>query len=119
MSTRILKLAACVLGVMVLGYITVIAWVLLEFRTHTYTIRDAPNAFTDDAAILKLSASALLLHGADPAAYFPGTYWGGVNVGHNENNPDRVTTNWIGTPGFGIALEQQGPDVVCYVTRSK
>ncbi len=122
-TARILRFVAGVLGVLVLGYLSVIALVLWEFRTHTYTIHDVPNAFTDDEATLQLSASVLLLHGVDPSSYTPGTFWGGATVGHNSLNPNRVTTCWIshtpGTHGLGVALEQNGHDVVCYVTRSK
>jgi hypothetical protein len=122
-TTRILKFAASVLGFLLLGYVAFVAWALWDFRTHTYTIHGVPNALTDDAAAIRLSASVLRLHGADPAAFTAGTYWGGVTVGHNELHPNRVTTHWIhhapGTPGLGVALEQHGSDVVCYVTRSK
>ena len=106
-----------------LSYVGILAWALWDFRTRTYTIHDVPNALTDDTTALKLSTSALRLHGADPSAYTAGTYWGGVTVGHNTLNPNRVTTHWLhrspDTPGLGIALEQHGTDVVCYVTRSK
>ncbi len=122
-TARILKIAAGVLVVLVLGYVTVIAWALWDFRKHTYTIHNVPNALIDDATALRLSASALRLHGADPTAYTPGTYWDGVTIGRNEFKPNRVTTYWIhrspDTPGVVVTLEQHGLDVVCYVGRSK
>lgn len=119
--TRMMKFAASVLGFLLFGYFAVVAWALWDFRT--YTIHGVPNALSDDAAAIRLSASALRLHGAAPAAFTAGTYWGGVTVGHNELHPNRVTMHWIqhapGTLGLGVALEQHGSDVVCHVTRSK
>lgn len=122
-TARILTFAASVLGILLLGYIAVILWALWEYRNHTYTIHAVPNALADDATAMRLSASALRLHGADPVAFSAGTYWGGVTVGHNELNPNRVTTYWKhrspGKHGLSVDLEQHGPDVVCYVGRSK
>ena len=123
MYSRTLKLIAAICGVIFFGYLMLIGFALWEFRTHTYTIRNAPNAFTSDSETLQLSKTALRLHGADPQDFTPGTYWGDKTVGHNELNPNRKTTHWIShspdTPSFGVALEQEGSNVVCYVTRSK
>lgn len=122
-TARILKFVASILGVLLLGYIACIAKLLWDFRTHTYTIHGVPAALTDDATAMRLSESALRLHGADPAAFKPGTYWGGVTVGRNELDPNRVSTCWIHRnperAGLSVALEQHGSDVVCYVTRTK
>lgn len=122
-TTRILKFTASVLGFFLLGYLAVVAWALWDFRTHTYTIHGVPNALSDNAAAIRLSASALRLHGADLVTFTAGTFWGGVTVGYNELHPNRATTHWIqhapGTLRLGVALEQHGSDVVCYVTRSK
>jgi hypothetical protein len=120
---RIVKVGAGILGVLLLGYLGIVASALWTFRTHTYTIPSAPGALWDDAAALHLADSALRLHGADPSAYTPGPYSSGVAVGHNTLNSNRVTTYWVPhsatAPGLCVDLEQHGPNVVCYITRSK
>ncbi len=105
-TTRILKFVASILGVLLLGYIACIAKLLWDFRTHTYTIHGVPAALTDDATAMRLSESALRLHGADPAAFTPGTYWGGVTVVRNELDPNRAY------PRVGFTVTPRGPVLV-------
>lgn len=122
-STRILKVTAAILGIVLLVYLAAAVSAFWAFRTHTYRIPSAPGALSDDITALRLAQSALRLHGADPSAYNPGTYFGGVTVGHNTLDSNRVTTFWIprspSVSGLCVDLEQHGLDVVCYVGRAK
>lgn len=121
--TRSLKVVGCILAVLALAYVGIVASALWDFRVHTYTIHSVPGALTNDDSSLRLAQSALRLHGVDPSDYTAGNYYGGVTVGHNRLNANRVTTHWIprshDIPGIGVALEQHGSDVVCFVARSK
>jgi len=120
---HLLKVSAGLSGILVLGFLTVVASAFWTSRMHTYELSSAPGALSDDTNALRLAESALRLHGADPSAYTAGTFFGGVTVGRNTSDSNRVTTYWISrprhAPGFGVTLEQHGSNVVCYVTRSK
>jgi hypothetical protein len=120
---RTLKIIAGIAGVFAVAYVGIVALILREFRAHTYTIHSFPGALTNDDTALHLAQSALRLHGVDPTNYTPSTYFGGVAVGHNTLNSNRVTTSWIArsptAPGLCVDLEQHGSDVVCFVSRSK
>jgi len=122
-ATRVLKVIAWILGILLLGYVGIAVSAFRSYRAHSYTISSVPGGLSDDATVLRLAQSALRLHGTDPSSYTPGTYAGGVTVGHNTVNSNRVTTHWLSrspnTPGLGVALEQHGSNVVCYVTRLK
>jgi hypothetical protein len=115
--------AGGILAVLVLGCVAIVVLALWEFRVHTYTIHSVPGALANNDTALRLAQSALKLHGLEPTNYTPGTYFGGVTVGRNTMDSNRVTTHWIprsrDIPGFGVALEQHGSDVVCFVARSK
>jgi hypothetical protein len=122
-ASRILKVGAVLAGIGLVGFAAAVASARWTFRVHTYTLASAPGGLSDETNVLRLAESALRLHGADPSAYEPGTFSGGAMVGRNTVDSNRVTTYWIPrlpkTPGLGVALEQHGTNVVCYVARSK
>ena len=103
-----MKVAGGILGILVLAYLALVTLALWEFRVHTYTTHSVPNALTNDDTALRLAQSALKLHGLEPTNYTPGTYFGGVTVGRNTLDSNRVSTHWIprsrDISGFGVAL---------------
>lgn len=122
-STRALKLVGGLLGFLLLTYAMLLAWALWDSRQHTYTIPSFPGALASDDTALRLAQSALRLHGVDPADFTAGNYFEGVKVGRNALDTNRVSTRWIsrskGDSGFGVALEQHGSNVVCFIAPGK
>ena len=117
----VLKLIGGFLGLLLLTYAMLLAWALWDSRLHTYTIHSVSGALASDDTALRLARSALRLHGVDPADFTVGNYFEGVTVARNALDTNRVTTRWIprskDNPGFGVALEQHGSDVVCFIAR--
>ena len=125
-TARILKFAAGILAVLVVGYLAIVALALWDFRQRRVTLHsDGASPLTESQAI-ELSREALKRVGEDARLFEPATYdhdntkfyarntltpYNGYVLWHSLGDPSRYA--------FSVRLEQVGSEVRCGVGRCK